>query len=251
MTHFRFKVGFIGLAIGISWGVFSWKAQAVCPPVENCPCDDIAGSSFLIRSTIDNIDDHTVLLTADEIIRESEVQFIDVEVGEQFGGSLGASFPCDGEPWAFEIGDKVIALFEKDSVDRYPDCLEYRTCTSTNCGPSPTDDDEEALGEWDVCDGGCVSSTSEICDAHREEALLNGSVKLLPDEDQIFLRGTQSEDFISSDNIIDLLDWRGTCEDHFPAPPPLPCNDTVGNATMCSLNLSQPAGSLWQLLFSN
>jgi len=93
-------------------------------------------------------------------------------IGQTFGGSWDGSPICGFGCVQINIGDEVLAYFERGKQDSV-NCPEYKACSEQNCSW-----DEDAAVPWDVCDGDCVVQTREVCLKHEEETWLQGSLRL-------------------------------------------------------------------------
>lgn len=197
-----------------------------CGLNESCVCKALDGK-ILLTGTLATLEhgSATVLVTGWVSPRELRD---DLVLGDIVGGAASTGLGCEGDPPSEPaIGDEVFVAYERGSNDRYPECSEYRACTTAECGAPPTADDG---GAWDVCDGQCVTDTRTACSAHRAEALVAGTLIILPKTEPQLLAGQQV-------TATDLAEFhvREVCESWFPPPPSGPCDDTV-EMSSCSLS---------------
>lgn len=144
----------------------------------------------------------------------------DLVLGDVVGGAVATELGCGGDAPAMPaVGDEVFVVYQRGVADRYPDCSEYGACTTTHCGAQPNADDG---GAWDVCDGQCVTDTRGACSAHRAEALISGTLVVLPKTEPQLLAGRQ----VSASELSEFHTREG-CESRFPPPADEPCDDTV------------------------
>jgi hypothetical protein len=258
---------------------------ARCAEELNCPCHTIWGLGneiYLVRATISSAVDDEISLTALEIFRNAPNEFVDLSPGETFGGLLDDTIPCGEERPSPSLGDEVLAIFAKGLQDAYPGCAEYKTCTRKNCGSEPvgdycfdeynvcadacdgdpvcadacgydcdqSQDDADAV-EWGRCNEQCISDTFDACAVHREEALTNGTVSIVPWEENLALRHEETNAVtIPATQITDLL-LKENCIAYFPDPETEPCDDTVVvSAIDCAFTVggNQPQFHMYTIL---
>lgn len=209
-----------------------------CGIPESCVCRAL-DSKILLTGTLATFENGSASVLVSGWVSSSGGQN-DIVLGNTVGGTVTSTLGCGGDSGLTPaVGDEVFAAYERGTIDQYPACAEYQSCTNTRCGPEPAVDN---TGAWDTCDGQCVTETVAACAAHRTEALLAGSLVILPKTEPMLLAGEQ----VGAADLADLHQ-RETCELWFPPPPAGPCDDTV-EVSNCALSPGPTRFSAWALL---
>lgn len=209
-----------------------------CRGPESCVCRALE-SKILATGTLATFENGSASVLVNGWVSSGGWQN-DIVLGNTIGGTVTTTLDCGGnsEPEPV-VGDEVFVVYERGTTDQYPACAEYQACTTTRCGQEPAVDN---TGAWDTCDGQCVTDTVAACAARRTEALLAGSLVILPKTEPMLLAGEPMGE-------ADLASFhqRETCELWFPPPPSGPCDDTV-EVSNCALSPGPTRFSAWALL---
>lgn len=227
----------------------STPARASCMGPEFCPCVTHEGTVAL-RATVVAQAAGYLRLQVDEVLGTGAL----VEVGEEVGGSYDGALPCGGAAPVLAVGDVLLVLYDKGDADGYPGCLEYRQCTEERCSALAG-----GSGDWDQCDGECVTSTSQACATHREEALLHGRLAVTLWGEVMDLGGADGAGGLRSTRPEELSTWldaegrvrREVCEQVYAAPLRPECDDvvpivdrTTGGSPGCGLAAGDPQAAI-------
>lgn len=212
-----------------------------CPASESCVCAALDGT-ILLTGTLASFEAQTATVLVTGWVSPAELRD-DLVLGDTVGGAVRTTLGCGSDPASTPaVGEEVFVAYERGGSDRYPDCAEYRTCTTTKCGAPPTHDDGSA---WDACDGQCVTDSRSACSAHRAQALVTGNLVVLPKTDPQVL----GDEPVPAAELAEFHQ-REVCESRLPPPPAEACDDTVEMAT-CSMSPEpgrSPSWMLWPLL---
>ena len=211
-----------------------------CAAQESCVCTALAGK-VMLTGTLATLENGTASVLITGFVSPAEFRD-DLVLGDVIGGEATTAFGCD-EPAPTEpaVGDEVFVVYARGGADRYPDCAEYQACTTAECGAPPTET-SAAGASWDACDGQCVTATRDACSAHREDALLSGTLVMLPRTEPQLLAGEEIPD-----DELSEFHTREVCEAHFPPPPSEPCDDVIENES-CSVTPGRGRSSIGVML---
>ena len=224
-------------------------AEAACDaPPGSCLCEELDGDLGGRAEIVDiDLPAQTVSLRSLGGVRPD---------GESFGGTYIGGLPCGGAPEVpFEVGDEVYVFFTPASVT-YSDCAAYQECTVVECDPLMPDNDpgqtDPGWARWDECDGQCVTSTDDACDAEREaraeERWQVGTVRMTRwDAEELYLGEQLEESIVIPAEDLALRNSPADCLRAYPTPEPPPCNDTGGGQS-CSTGGTRPGAWFTGLL---
>ncbi len=185
--------------------------QTSAPISAPYPCACLNDQGVVVRASVVQAAGGCVELEVLEVYGDVS----DLEAGDRIGGAASplcyaVYFPAP----EFLAGDEVIAVYSQGG-QASNECEEYQACSLEQCGPFPEAEpgepdpdcvaareagsgvdcppgaeqpvDEQALLQWDACDGQCAVDTRDACEAHADEARLGGRVSMarLLDGDQL------------------------------------------------------------------
>lgn len=199
----------------------------------SCACDALHGGGTLLRVHAERHEDGKLEAVVDEVFANVNVSDR-IVVGDRVGGSLLVERPCAPGAAPSVLSGQLFVLYSPNFWGGYANCPALRSCFTTECGKLP----EPAFTD---CLNACDASTATTCADHRRDALLDGVFSwAIPWSDPLVFGDTielpRSE--------LAVLESPERCLQRFPAPPPLPCRDTVmsGCSAAASLHEEQGAG---------
>jgi len=163
---------------------------AMVPLAQHCPCDVFKDRAPL-KATVVSIDERSVRLRLDQVLAGTS----DMLPGAEFGGPYRDAWLCSGPALSADmlpIGSSVLAYFEPGDQAGHG-CCELLRCEQA-CSPLWHQGEDNGGVEFDACNQRCEAETRMVCDTHREEAQLYGSLKLTAwsDDALVFVREAEA-----------------------------------------------------------
>ncbi len=207
----------------------------------SCICNPLYGYGTLLRVRAESFESGRLEATVQQAFTSADAGPSDLMDGDRVGGSIGAEQPCNpNAPSALQSGVELLVLYSAGSNGDYPNCSDFHACANADCSGL----EEPALTD---CWSSCETQTEQVCADHRSAALLDGYFAwAVPWQEPLDFGASHQ----LSTSEIDVLTSVDACFEHFPEPPPPPCDDTR-TITQCSAappGPGAPAFGTWPLL---
>jgi uncharacterized protein (TIGR03382 family) len=191
-------------------------AHAVCAWPLSCICETLPTQNVL-RGRVASLDGARATVEVHEVLATRSQ--LGTKPGATISGVLDELNFCQLPETGFAPGDEVLALWQGRTHSQLIDaCEAYAACSYEQCDAAG----RFGLGTLETCYQTCLEASTEAC----PDALDRSRLVLLAWQDSFDLGGDRQ--MLASGEAA-LLGDRDSCVRRYPAPPPLPCDDTIRN----------------------